>query len=114
MITVDEALPDPPYAQVREQLQAQVASGELAPGTRLPTVRGLAEELGLAAGTVARAYRELEALGVIETRGRAGSVVTGAGTGRAAREAAHAYAARVKELGVDRAEALELVRRALS
>ena len=54
-------------------------TGRLTPGTKLPTVRGLAAELGLAANTIARAYRELEGLGVIETRGRAGSVVTGSG-----------------------------------
>ena len=79
MITVDPSAPEAPYEQVREQLRRQVLAGELAPGTKLPTVRRLAEDLGLATNTVARAYRELEALGVIETRGRAGSVVTGGG-----------------------------------
>ena len=49
---------------------------------------------------------------MIETRGRAGSVVTGAGTDRAAREAAHEYAEKLKALGVDQTEALALVRRA--
>jgi len=79
MITIDPNARASPYEQVREQIRAQVRAGELAPGTRLPTVRRLAGDLGLANNTVARAYRELEALGVIETRGRAGSVVTGAG-----------------------------------
>jgi DNA-binding transcriptional regulator YhcF (GntR family) len=111
-ITVEHDSPTPPYEQVREQIRARVDDGSLAPGTRLPTVRGLAADLGLAANTVARAYRELEGLGVIETRGRAGSVVTGAGTDRAAREAAHEYVEKVKALGVDQAEALALVRRA--
>ena len=74
------------------------------PGTKLPTVRALAADLGLATNTVARAYRELEALGVIETRGRAGSVVTGGGVDRAAREAAHAYAERLQALGLDEAD----------
>jgi DNA-binding transcriptional regulator YhcF (GntR family) len=73
-------------------------------------VRRLAGDLGLANNTVARAYRELEALGVIETRGRAGSVVTGAGVDRAAREAAHEYVARLRSLGVGENEAVELVR----
>ncbi len=63
---------------------------------------------------MARAYRELEALGVIETRGRAGSVVSGDGVAQAAREAAHDYATRVRALGVGEADALELVRRAFS
>lgn len=110
MITVDPHAADPPYEQVREQIRAQVLSGELTPGTKLPTVRRLAGDLGLATNTVARAYRELEALGVIETRGRAGSIVTGGGVARAAREAAHEYVARLRSLGVGEDEALALVR----
>lgn len=114
MIVLDPEAEEPPYAQVREQVRAQVESGALAPGTRLPTVRALAGELGLAANTVARAYRELESLGVIETRGRAGSVVTGGGVERAARLAAHEYVERVRALGLDDAAALEHVRRVLA
>jgi DNA-binding transcriptional regulator YhcF (GntR family) len=114
VITIDSNAPEAPYEQVREQVRAQVAAGELAPGTKLPTVRRLAGDLGLAANTVARAYRELEALGVIETRGRAGSVVTGGGVDRAAREAAHAYAERLKALGIDETEGVRLLRRAFS
>jgi len=112
MITIDQNAAEPPYAQVREQIRAQVLAGELTPGTKLPTVRRLAGDLGLATNTAARAYRELEALGVIETRGRAGSVVTGGGVDRAAREAAHDYVEKLRSLGVGQTEALELVRRA--
>jgi DNA-binding transcriptional regulator YhcF (GntR family) len=112
MITVDPGAVEPPYEQVREQIRAQVTTGELAPGTKLPTVRQLAGDLGIATNTVARAYRELEGLGVIETRGRAGSVVTGSGVERAAREAAHEFALRLRALGLGEAEAVELVRRA--
>ena len=112
VITLDAASPDPPYVQVREQVDEQVRSGALVPGTRLPTVRRLAGDLGIAPNTVARAYRELEALGVIETRGRAGSVVTGAGVDRAAREAAHDFAQRVRDLGLDLDQAVALLRRA--
>ncbi len=112
MINIDHDSPVAPYEQVREQVRAQVRSGELTAGTKLPTVRGLAAALGLATNTVARAYRELEALGVIETRGRAGSVVTGQGVEQAARLAAHEYAERLRALGLGRDEALELVRRA--
>jgi DNA-binding transcriptional regulator YhcF (GntR family) len=111
-VTVDHDSPVAPYEQVREQLRAQVDSGELTAGTKLPTVRSLATDLGLAANTVARAYRELEALGVITTRGRAGSVVSGDGVERAARQAANEYAERLRALGVDRDLALDLVRRA--
>ena len=66
MITVDPNAPEPPYEQVRDQVRAQVETGALTPGTKLPTVRALAADLNLATNTVARAYRELEALGVIE------------------------------------------------
>ena len=114
MITVDPNAPEPPYEQVREQVRAQVETGALAPGTKLPTVRALAADLGLATNTVARAYRELESLGVIETRGRAGSVVTGGGVDRAAREAAHAYAERLRALGLDETDGVRLLRRAFS
>ena len=112
LITLDPDSQVPPYEQVREQVRAQVEAGRLPPGTRLPTVRGLAGELGLAANTVARAYRELEALGLIETRGRAGSVVSGDGVGRAARQAAADFVERAVALGVDEEEAVRLVRRA--
>ena len=112
LVTLDPGSPDPPYEQVREQIRARVERGDLAAGTRLPTVRGLAGELGIAANTVARAYRDLETLGVIETRGRAGSVVTGGGVEREAREAAHEYVARLRSLGLGEDDALALVRRA--
>jgi DNA-binding transcriptional regulator YhcF (GntR family) len=104
--------PDPPYQQIRAQIAAQVAAGELPPGARLPSVRALAEELGLATNTVARAYRELEHSGVVSTRGRNGTVVTGDGRDRAAKEAAATYADVMRALGVRQDEALELVRRA--
>lgn len=112
MIRIDASSPAAPYEQVREQVRAQVEAGELTAGTKLPTVRALASELGLAPNTVARAYRELEGLGVIETRGRAGSVVSGQRVQSAARLAAHEYAERMRALGVDRDEALDLARRA--
>ena len=68
----------PPYEQIRAQIASLIAAGALAPGTRLPTVRSLAADLGIAAGTVARAYKELEQSGLLETRRRNGTVVAGA------------------------------------
>ncbi len=111
-IRIDASSPESPFAQLRDQIRGQVLSGELEPGTRLPTVRGLATDLGLATNTVARAYRELEGLGMIETRGRAGSFVSGEGVERAAREATHAYVEQLRSLGVERDCAIALVRRA--
>ena len=111
-LRLDQTAADPPYEQIRSQVTARVASGELAPGTRLPTVRALATSLGVAANTVARAYRELEHAGVVVTRGRAGTVVSGDRVDRAAKDAAASYAEAMRALGVRQDEALELVRRA--
>jgi DNA-binding transcriptional regulator YhcF (GntR family) len=111
-IRVDAAASDPPYEQIRLQIAAQVASGELPPGARLPTVRSLATTLGIAPNTVARAYRELEHSGVVTTQGRNGTVVNGDGADRASKEAARSYADAMRALGVGQDEALDLVRRA--
>jgi DNA-binding transcriptional regulator YhcF (GntR family) len=110
MITYDPGSPVPPYEQVRAQLARQVQDGGLTPGTRLPTVRRLAGDLGLAVNTVARAYRELEAAGLVETRGRNGTVVAAGRDERRAVDAAAAYAAQVRSLGLSTERALELVR----
>lgn len=110
MITLEAVSTVPPYEQIRAQIVGQVASGQLQPGDRLPTVRALAEDLGVAANTVARAYRELEQAGVIETRGRSGSFVTGDQVERRAKEAASAYLAQTRALGLSDTEALALVR----
>jgi DNA-binding transcriptional regulator YhcF (GntR family) len=113
VITLDPQAAEPPFEQIRDRFAEQIESGTLAAGVRLPTVRRLAGDLGVAANTVARAYRELEQAGLIETRGRAGSFVAGAGVEREARAAAAAYAERMRALGIDPEEALRLVRRAL-
>ena len=115
LITIDPAADQPPFEQVRSQLARQISDRTLAVGTRLPTVRALATDLGLAANTVARAYRELEEAGMVETRGRAGTFVSALGDrSRAAlRQAAAEYASTAKALGIDPAEALEAVRAAL-
>ncbi|MFI8189064.1 GntR family transcriptional regulator [Streptomyces sp. NPDC085946] len=105
----------PPFEQVRAQISEQARSGALPVGYRLPTVRGLAESLGLAANTVAKAYRALEADGVIETRGRNGTFVAAAGAAaeRELAAAAQAYADRARRLGITRDDALAAARDAL-
>lgn len=113
MIAIDLSLVEPPYDQVKRQISIMVKTGELQPGDKLPTVRYLAEELGLAPNTVARAYRELEAAGLLDTRGRAGTFVRGDESGRAARMAAAEYAERSRALGLSDSEALALVKRIL-
>jgi DNA-binding transcriptional regulator YhcF (GntR family) len=114
-ITVDPAAAAPPYEQIRAQLAGSIREGSLAAGAKLPTVRALAEQLGVAANTVARAFRELEADGLVETRGRNGTVVrwsAEAGT-RELEQAAAQYAARAASLGVGAAEARGIIDRAL-
>ncbi|WP_407916296.1 GntR family transcriptional regulator [Kitasatospora sp. NE20-6] len=110
-LTIDHTAATPPYEQVRAQIAEQARSGALPVGLKLPTVRALAEELGLAANTVARAYRELEADGVVETHGRRGTTVAAAGDSahRFAAAAAAEYAERALRLGVSRDEALAAV-----
>ena len=114
-LSVDPESPTAPFEQVRLGIIAQVQSGELPPGTRLPTVRALAAELGLATNTVARAYRELEQDEVIETRGRAGSFVAATGdvTLGHAQAAAREYVQRVRALGFGDDEATAFVAAAL-
>jgi DNA-binding transcriptional regulator YhcF (GntR family) len=115
VITLDAASAIPPFEQVRAQLAARIADGSLTAGTRLPPVRRMADDLGLAANTVARAYRDLEAAGLVETRGRGGTIVTAGGD--RARErlqaAAQRYAALAHDLGISPQEALRVVRTAV-
>ena len=115
-IVIDLASATPPYEQVRLRIAELAADGTLTAGTKLPPVRTLAVDLGLAANTVARAYRELELAGLVETRGRLGTVVTAraAGTSEQAARAAEAYAERTRALGVPPETALALVRAALN
>lgn len=112
-IRIDDSAP--PYEQVRAQLSEQARAGVLPVGYRLPTVRGLAESLGLAANTVAKAYRALESDGVIETRGRNGTYVAAAGSAaeRELASAAQAYVERARRLGVGEDVALGAVRDAV-
>jgi GntR family transcriptional regulator len=62
----------PAYLQLVEQVRFAAASGAIQPGEALPSIRPLAEELRLNRNTVAKAYAELESLGVIETIGGKG------------------------------------------
>lgn len=115
VITVDPASTVPPFEQVRAQIAAQIQSGQLPVGAKLPTVRGLAGQLGLAANTVARAFGELEHAGLVHTRGRAGTTVSASGDAGRERAAAAArdYAAAVRSLGLKDDDALRIVRAAL-
>ena len=112
MISVDPGSSVPPYEQVRLSIAQEIRGGMLPPGARLPTVRRLATDLGLAPNTVARAYRELEQDQVIETRGRHGTFVAEAAdvTQRQAYAATTEYVERLRRLGVELDHAVDLLK----
>lgn len=115
-LSVDTASATPPYEQLRAQLADMVTSGSLPTGARLPPIRQLAGDLGLAANTVARAYRELEADGLVQARGRHGTVVTGTATlaepqrRQAVEQAAVAFAQAAERNGAGLDDAIAAVR----
>ena len=114
-VVVDLGAAEPPFEQVRAQLSGLIGAGKPLPGERLPTVRALAADLGLAVNTVARAYKELEAAGLVETRRRAGTVVaSGSHTADVAVSALAAkFAQAAHAAGLGEAAALDLARAAL-
>lgn len=114
-VEVDLSSSVPPYEQIRLQVLAHVSAGRLRAGDRLPTIRALAGDLGVAAGTVARAYRELEAGGVVATRRRTGTVVAdgAAGADDGMRQAAAGFTRAARAAGLSDDDVLDLVRGAL-
>jgi DNA-binding transcriptional regulator YhcF (GntR family) len=117
-MAIDTSSATAPFEQVRTQIAAAVAAGQLSAGTKLPTVRALAADLGLATNTVARAYRELEADAVIATHGRRGTFIRSEvldektdhqGAADLARAAAADYVHTVRRLGLNSQEASRLV-----
>ena len=114
-ITVDVKSPTPPYEQIRSQIAAYIGAGLLDDGARLPTMRALAADLGVATGTVARAYSELESAGLIASRRRTGTVVVGSPPDRPAaedelRRTAEQLAAQAVSAGLDGEAVLSIVR----
>lgn len=75
LIVVDASSPAPLYQQIHDQVVAGIATGELAPGTSLPSVRSLASDLGINLHTVNKAYAVLRDEGYVRMRGRAGAVI---------------------------------------
>jgi DNA-binding transcriptional regulator YhcF (GntR family) len=118
MIELDPDSKDPPYVQLRAAITYAIATGELAPGDPLPTIRQLAGDLDLAPNTVARAYRELEADGLVRARGRRGTHVAPAPptppADRVARRQIDVLVDDARRRGLDGATILRLVSEALA
>jgi GntR family transcriptional regulator len=116
ILRLDADSPIPAFEQIRSQITAMSVSGVLPVGTRLPTIRQLARDLGIAPGTVARAYQELERDGVLETRGRHGSFVSEQSVGERSdtdlERAAETLAVRGHQLGLSVDQVVERLRRA--
>lgn len=109
IVSIDQRSAVPPFEQLRAQIAAMVTAGALTPGQRLPTVRQLAADLGLAPGTIARAYRELESTGVVVSNGRHGTHIrddapTPAPRERQLRAAALQFMRAARDLGATDAE----------
>jgi DNA-binding transcriptional regulator YhcF (GntR family) len=119
ILRIDPESAVPPYEQIRTQVNGMIRAGVLPAGTRLPAIRQLASDLGLAGGTVARAYRELEQAGVISTNGRRGTFVLETGAPEPGpeatrlNEAAREFAREAVQLGVEPLDALHAAQAAL-
>lgn len=74
-IIIDTEDPNPPFAQLIEQIKQAVRGGQIGPGDPLPSIRQLANDLELNSKTVAKAYRLLERDSVIQSRGYRGTFV---------------------------------------
>lgn len=108
--TVDKASDVPPYSQLRRAIIAARFDGRLVAGDRLPPMRALAAETGLAVNTVAKAYKELEAAGAIETHGRAGSFITALdSTAHKAQTLTEKYVTSMRKLGYEDPKIIEIV-----
>lgn len=78
-LVINRATPVPPWEQLAAIFRARIQSGELPPGERLPSVLALAEEYGLARGTVQKAVSQLKREGLVEARTGWGTFVAGGG-----------------------------------
>lgn len=115
-LKIDHNAGRPVSAQMLDQIKYQVVSGTLAPGTKVPSVRGLAAELKLNPTTVARVYQQLEAEGVFQTRRGSGTFVAPRRAAYTPEEQRRRLAPRIRQLviesgqlGLDYDELLALV-----
>ena len=111
-LRIDPKDPTPIWSQIEEGLRRLVASGALAPGAAIPSVRDLARELNVNPATVAKAYQRLTEAGVLEVRRGDGTYVAQAPPpmsrserSKILRDAATRYASLASTLGIDEDEA---------
>ncbi len=100
-IEIDPRAPTPPSEQIADQVRLAVAGGRLTPGERLPSVRGLATQALVNPNTVARAYRELEREGTVQTRPGSGVYVARGAPGRCRKAARGVLAERLGRAALD-------------
>ncbi len=115
-VEIDENVGLPAYEQIRLQVLAHLATGRLGSGDVVPGVRELAAQLGVASGSVQRAYRELERSGVLVTDGSARPHVSDVPASLPTSElrtAAVRLVAWARDAGLDDQQVLDVVRRAL-
>ncbi len=105
----------PIWAQVADSLKGDMVSGRLKPGDRLPSTRDLALRFTINPNTAARVYQELESGGLCETRRGLGTFVTGdaerirALRNRMAGDLIRSFLTRLADLGLTRAEILDMI-----
>jgi DNA-binding transcriptional regulator YhcF (GntR family) len=118
-LRIDPESRRPVSDQLAAEIERRIVRGALDPGARIPPVRELAAELDLAPNTVAKAYRRLEASGLLVARGRRGTFVADrlpdglTGPEADVAEAARRFVARARQLGSSEQEMLGAVRRAM-
>lgn len=101
----------PIYQQIRNQIVLGIASGQLVPGEKLPTIRALAEESGVNMMTVSKAYQLLKQEGYITTDRRSGATVRARTVGEPPAETVEGLRLRLCELrlaGMSRDAVLKL------
>jgi DNA-binding transcriptional regulator YhcF (GntR family) len=118
-VRIDATLPAPIWSQIEESVRHLVASGALARGAGMPSVRDLAREQRINPNTVAKAYQRLVEGGILETRRGEGTFVTerppampAAERARVLREGATRLATLAVNLGATRAEAVSALQTA--
>jgi DNA-binding transcriptional regulator YhcF (GntR family) len=118
MLQVDASAPLPVYEQIRVQITRLVATGQLRGGQRLPSIRQLALDLGVAKATVSKAYEQLERDAVVRADRRLGTVVAEVDLDPAVAaaelaEAAQQFAIAAHQVGATETVALAAIRDAL-